>query len=277
MDTKLPPTLARTLGMAAPLLAALALAACATKPPASDVEATQEFKQTNDPLEPTNRFFYDVNDKLDRYTLKPVAQGYVAVVPAPVRTGLHNVLTNLSSPVLFADDVSQGNPHRAGATFVRFIVNSTAGIGGVFDVAKGLGYPSHDTNFGVTLALWGVPAGPFLYLPLLGPSSPRAVAGFAADIALDPFTYVPRGYGLLTLNWARYGLGLLDTRSRFLGDLDHVKAGALDPYATFRSLYRQNLDSQIEAARRDQVGSAPQAAPQPAPQPGQQPDPKPAS
>jgi phospholipid-binding lipoprotein MlaA len=238
-------------------LAVVTLSGCATKPPASDVGATQEYQQTNDPLEPTNRFFYDVNDKLDRYTLKPVAQGYVAVVPAPVRTGVHNVLTNLSSPVLFADDVSQGNPRRAGDTFMRFLINSTAGGLGIFDPATGWGYPAHDTNFGVTLALWGVPSGPYLYLPLLGPSSPRAAAGFAADIALDPFTYVPRGYGLLTLNWARYGLGLVDTRSRYLTDLDRVKAGALDPYATFRSLYRQNLDTQIEAARHDRPATPP--------------------
>ena len=247
-------------------LAALALSACATRPPASDVEATQEYEQTNDPFEPANRFFYKVNDKIDRYTLKPIAQGYVAVVPAPVRTGLHNVLANISSPVLFADDVSQANPHRAGDTFMRFLINSTIGIGGVLDVAKGLGFPSHDTNFGITLALWGVPSGPFLYLPVLGPSSPRGVAGFAADIALDPFTYVPRGYGLLTLNWARQGLGAIDTRSRFLTDLDRVQASALDPYATFRSLYRQNLASQIEAARHDQTGSA-STATQPGPLP----------
>ncbi len=239
------------------LAAALALSACATKPPATDAEATQEYQQTNDPLEPTNRFFYGVNDKIDRYTLKPIAQGYVYVVPTPVRTGLHNVLANLSSPVLFADDVSQANPRRAGDTFMRFLINSTAGGLGIFDVAKGWGYAAHDTNFGITLALWGVPSGPFLFLPVLGPSSPRAAAGFAADIALDPFTYVPRGYGLLTLNWARFGLGAIDTRSRYLTDLDRVKAGALDPYATFRSLYRQNLASEIEAARQDRRGSQP--------------------
>jgi phospholipid-binding lipoprotein MlaA len=239
------------------LSAALTLSACATKPPASDKDATADYEQTNDPLEPTNRFFYDVNDKLDHYTLKPVAEAYVYVVPSPVRTGVHNVLTNLSSPVLFADDVSQANPRRAGDTFMRFIINSTAGGLGVFDVASGWGYPIHSTNFGVTLALWGVPEGPYLYLPLLGPSSPRAGAGFGVDTVLDPFTWVPRGYGLLTLNWARYGLGLLDARSRYASDLDHVKAGALDPYATFRSLYRQNLNSQIEEARHDRPATPP--------------------
>jgi phospholipid-binding lipoprotein MlaA len=228
------------------LLGVLALSACAggtSAPAGSDAD------DVNDPYEQTNRFFYRVDDTLVRYTIKPVSQGYVAVVPTPVRTGLHNVLTNLSSPVLFTNDVAQAKPRRAGDTFMRFIINSTVGGLGVFDVASDWGYKAHETNFGVTLGLWGMPAGPYLYLPILGPSSPRGVAGTALDAAVDPFTYVPHGYGLITLNWARYGLGVVDTYSRVSGDLEHVKAGALDPYATFRSLYRQHVQSQIDEAR----------------------------
>ncbi len=237
--------------------AALGLSGCASKPPASDQEATADFQQTNDPYEPANRFSYRVSDTIDRYSLKPVAQGYVYVVPAPVRTGVHNVLANLSSPVLFADDVSQANPRFAGDTFMRFLINSTAGGLGVFDVASGWGYPGHTTSFAVTLALWGVPSGPYLYLPLLGPSSPRDATGFGIDSALDPFSYVPHGFGLKTFNWARYGVALIDVRSRHLTDLDAVKKGALDPYATFRSLYRQNLQSQIDASRQDKAATTP--------------------
>ena len=227
----------------------LALAACATKPPASDADAVAEYEQTNDPLEPTNRVLYKVNDTLDRYALKPVAQSYVYVVPTPVRTGLHNVLANLSSPVLFTNDVAQGKPRRAGDTFMRFLINSTAGGLGIFDVAKSLGYKDHDTGFGVTLGLWGVPSGPYLYLPFLGPSSPRGAAGFALDTAVDPFTYVPHGYGLKTLNWARFGATAIDTRASLLGDLDKIQASALDPYASIRSLYRQHVQSQVDAAQ----------------------------
>ena len=240
------------LATAAMMLSTLAgLGGCAgSAPAAGDAEA-------NDPYESTNRFFYKVDDTLVRYTIKPVSDGYVYVVPAPVRTGLHNVLVNLSSPVLFADDVSQGKPRRAGDTFMRFLINTTAGGLGTFDVAADWGYPGHASNFGVTLALWGVPSGPYLYLPLLGPSSPRALAGSGVDGALDPFSYVPHGYGLLTLNWARYGLGLLDTYSRNENDLEHVKAGALDPYATFRSLYVQHTQSQIDNARNDARATPP--------------------
>jgi len=244
-------------------LAGLALNACATRPPASDPDAVAEYEQTNDPLEPTNRFFYGVNDKLQRYALNPVSQGYVHVVPPPVRGGVHNVLSNLTSPVTFADDVTQANPRRAGTTFMRFVINSTAGGLGIFDVATGWGYPMHDTDFNVTLALWGVPAGPYLYLPVLGPSSPRGVAGYGADIVLDPFTWVPRGYGLITFNWARYGLTLVDRYSRYAGDIKHVKEGALDPYATFRSLYRQNLAARVAAARQDDPGTPPAWSPPP--------------
>ncbi len=254
----------RPLAAIAMLALGLGLSACGGQQSQPGAEADQ----TNDPYESTNRFFYGVNDKLDRYALKPVAQGYIYIVPNPVRGSVHNVLSNLSSPVTFADDVSQANPRRAGDTFMRFIINSTAGGFGLFDVATGWGYPTHDTDFGVTLALWGVPSGPYLYLPLLGPSSPRAVAGYGADIALDPFTWVPRDHGLLTLNWARNGLNLLDTRARLIPDLDKVKEGALDPYATYRSLYQQNLAAKIEAARNDKPGTPPLWA-TPATAPGQ--------
>jgi len=251
------PFRARHLATALVLTAALSVSACGSPPPPGSVAQAED---VNDPLEGTNRFLYRINDGLDTYVFRPVAVAYRDVVPGGVRRPIHNVLVNLSSPVVFANDVLEAKPRRAGDTMMRFLINSTAGVAGLFDVATDLGYPAHSADLGVTLALWGVPSGPYLYLPLLGPSSPRGVAGFAIDTAVDPFTYVPRGYGLLTLNWARYGLGLLDARSRYASDLDHVKSGALDPYATFRSLYRQNLDSQIEAARHDRPATPPAGA-----------------
>ena len=234
------------------LMATLALASlsgCATKP--TDPQALADYKSTNDPLEPTNRFFYKVNDTVDRYTLKPVARAYVSVVPQPVRTGVHNSLDNFRSPALFFNDVLEAKPKRAGTTFMRFLINSTVGVVGIFDVAKGWGYPGHEADGGMTLAIWGVPQGPYLFLPGLGPSSPRAVTGFGMDIALTPMTYVPRGYGLLTLNWSLYGIGVVDARSQVLDELDQINNDALDPYATLRSLYRQHRAAQIDALRKD--------------------------
>jgi phospholipid-binding lipoprotein MlaA len=234
---------------------AAALGGCASSPPAAPAQTADA--EPNDPFENTNRFFYRVNDTLDTYALKPVAQAYVFVLPSPVRTGVHNVLANLSAPVLFANDVAQAKPRRAGDTFMRFVINSSVGVLGVFDVAKSVGYKAHETDGGITLALWGVPAGPFLYLPVLGPSNPRDATGFALDTGVDPFTYVPRGYGLLTLNWARYGLGAVDTRASLLGDIDRIKSTALDPYATFRSLYLQHRQSQIDNTRNDTRATQP--------------------
>lgn len=235
-----------------------ALSGCATAPPASDPEAVAEFRQTNDPIEPTNRVFYKINTGLDTVILKPAAQAYQYVVPGPVRTGIHNVLSNLGAPVRLVNDSLQGKPRRAGDTAMRFLINSTAGVLGVFDVAKNLGYPGHDTDFGLTLANWGVPEGPFLFLPILGPSSPREAAGFGADIALDPFTWVGRGVtGVTAASWTRTGLGALDTRERLLDVIDQINKTALDPYATFRSLYRQNRAGKLEAMRADNRATIP--------------------
>jgi phospholipid-binding lipoprotein MlaA len=164
---------------------------------------------------------------------------------------------NLTTPVNFINDVVQTKPRRAGDTFMRFIINTTAGVGGLFDVAARLGYPYHDNDFGLTLALWGVPEGPFLFLPVLGPSNPRDATGYGVDIAFDPLTYVPGGYGLRTFSDVRIGVAAVDARSQVLDDVDSVKKTALDPYATFRSLYRQNRESTINRVETEDRATVP--------------------
>lgn len=236
-------------------MALLSLSGCATRP--TDPQELADYNARNDPYESTNRFFYRVNNTADRYTLKPVAKAYVAVVPEPVRNGVHRALGNFASPSIFANDVLEGKPRRAGDTFMRFLINSTVGVAGVFDVASGWGYPLHEANGGMTLANWGVPSGPYLYLLGLGPSSPRALTGFGMDIGLSPLSYVPRGYGLLTLNWALYGVGVVDARAQVLDALDQVNRDALDPYATLRSLYRQHSEGQVAALREDKRMTTP--------------------
>jgi phospholipid-binding lipoprotein MlaA len=243
-------------------LLAVVLAGCATPPPANDPEAVADFQQTNDPLEPTNRVFYAVNNGLDTVILRPAAQAYRFVVPGGVRTGIHNVLSNLGTPVQLSNDVLQGKPVRAGDTAMRFLINSTVGLVGVFDVATGWGYPNHDTDFGMTLANWGVPDGPFLFLPVLGPSNPRDFAGFGVDMAQDPFTWVGHTTALTVVNWTRFGLNALDSRERYLDPVDQIKKTALDPYATFRSLYRQHREGQIKELRADRRATVPVWFPQ---------------
>ena len=237
--------------------ALLCLTGCATRPPASDVEATQEFNENNDPYEPANRIGFAINDGLDTYFLAPVARAYRYAVPGAIRRPVHNVLQNMTSPVLFINDVVQTKPRRAGDTFMRFVINTTAGVGGLFDIAAEVGYPYHDNDFGTTLALWGVPEGPFLFLPVLGPSNPRDATGYGVDILFDPLTYAPNGHGLRTLEYARIGVSAVDSRERVLDEVDSIKKTALDPYATFRSLYRQNRENTIEQIEAEKRGTVP--------------------
>jgi phospholipid-binding lipoprotein MlaA len=160
----------------------------------------------SDPYEATNRKLYDVSATLDKNAIRPATLAYRNATPSGVRTHLHDLLTNLANPAQFANDVFQGKPHKAGNTFMRLVINTTIGVGGVFDVASGLGYPDHSTDFGLTLALWGVPSGPYLFLPLLGPSNPRDGIAYGVNSVLSPFTWVSFG-GSATLGYARFGVG----------------------------------------------------------------------
>ncbi len=233
---------------------ALFVAGCATQPPAGDAAAQADFRELNDPLEPTNRVFYSINDGLDTYVLRPAAVAY-RQIPGAVRRPIHNVLANMGGPTTFANEVLQAHPRKAGDAMMRFVINSTAGVGGLFDVATDLGYPDHDTDFGLTLSVWGVGQGPFLFLPVLGPSNPRDATGFAGQIALDPLTYAAFP-GSKTLGYTRYGLTAVDTRERLIDPIDQIKRNALDPYATFRSLYRQHRTEQ-EVQSKDKPATVP--------------------
>lgn len=233
----------------------LLVVVCVPKPPLDAVSAA-EAQELNDPYESTNRFFYTVNDGLDTYVLRPVAVAYRAAVPGAVRRPIRNVLTNLAAPTAFANEVIQTHPRKAGDMAMRFLINSTVGVGGLFDVATEAGYPDHDVDFGLTLALWGVGEGPFLFLPVLGPSNPRDVTGFGAQFGLDPLTYASFG-GSATLGVSRAAVSAVDTRERLLDPIDSIKRGALDPYATFRSLYRQNRADEVARVQADRPATVP--------------------
>ena len=233
------------------------LAGCATPPPASDPDALADYRETNDPLEPTNRAIYAFDNALDNAILRPVAQAYRFALPQSVRTGVHNVLSNLSTPVQLGNDVMEAKPRRAGDTTMRFLINTTVGVVGIFDVARDWGYPNHDADFGLTLAVWGVPAGPYLFLPVFGPSNPRDGIGLGIDSAMDPFTWVGQGAVVRALTWSRWAITAVDERERHLDDIASVKKTALDPYATFRSLYRQHRRSQIEDLQNDKRATIP--------------------
>ena len=225
------------------LLAVSAVAGCATVP--EDPYERAAFEEANDPLEPTNRAIFSFNRELDRYFFRPLAEGYRTIVPEPGRRSLRNFLNNLRTPVILANDLFQAELRRASITLGRFAVNSTAGVGGLFDVATWMGLEFHDEDFGQTLAVWGMPAGPFIMLPIFGPSSPRHAIGLVADAFLDPLTYVAENNDVEYALVIRSFVDGIDKRARVIDVLDEIEKTSLDFYATIRSLYRQRRADEI--------------------------------
>lgn len=227
---------------------AAALSACATVP--TDPEDRAEYEAVNDPLEPTNRAVMDFNLAVDDAVLQPVARAYRATLPDEARTHIRNVLQNLRSPLVFANDALQGEPDRAGQTLIRFMINSTMGLGGIIDVVGETGGPRfHDEDFGQTLAVWGVGEGPYLVLPLIGPSNPRDATGLAMEFVADPTDLVLANQDLDWVSWTRLGFVVVDTRTELLDPIDDLKRSSLDFYAAVRSIYRQRRASEV--ANRD--------------------------
>lgn len=222
---------------------ALIVPGCATPP--TDPDALAAYEEANDPLEPMNREIFKFNQFADKYLIKPVAQGYVYVVPADGRKSVRNFLNNLRSPVVLANDILQGEVQRAGTTLARAVFNTTIGIGGLFDVGSGIGLPYHDEDFGQTLAVWGIGEGPYLVLPVLGPSNPRDTVGIVVDGFMDPLNlyldHTDRAY----LIYVRAAIDGIDKRSQVLDVLDELERTSLDFYATIRSLYRQRRIEEI--------------------------------
>ncbi|WP_316980192.1 MlaA family lipoprotein [Shumkonia mesophila] len=233
-----------------PVLGALVLvlglvAGCATAPDPTDREAVVEFQQINDPGEPTNRAVFAVNQVLDKGVLKPAAGMYRHLVPPAVRTGVGNALNNLRSPVIFFNDVLQGEMRRAGVTFMRFVINTTIGIGGLGDPASDMGFPYHSEDFGQTLAAWGVGEGPFVMLPVFGPSNPRDAVGLVVDFLVDPINMWANNTDREYITYARGATRAVDERARNYDLLEDIERSSLDFYATIRSLYRQRRVDEI--------------------------------
>ena len=233
----------------AALVLVVGVSGCASAPDRSDAEAYAEWQEINDPLEPMNRAIFQVNRGLDTLILKPFAIMYSVFLPPPFQTGIHNFLNNLRTPVILANDLLQVNMDNAGTTFTRFLINTTIGVGGLGDPATDLGWQRHDDDFGITLAVWGVGEGPYLMLPVMGPSNPRDGVGRAVDsFVLDPFGLLGAlgNDALFPYSMARTVLTAVDTRSRFIGELEEVEKTSLDFYAAVRSLYRQNRRSDVD-------------------------------
>lgn len=255
MTAFLPRAKASRLGLA--LIAGLAIAGCAAAPDPTDKDAVAEFEEINDPIEPTNRAIFKANRVVDKAVLKPVAFVYKEYTPAFLQKSVFNLLNNLRAPVIFFNDVLQGELQRAGTTLVRFVINSTVGIGGLRDQAGPWGFEHHSEDFGQTLAVWRVPEGPFIMLPILGPSNPRDTVGLVVDYLIDPLNIWLTNTNREEWIYVRTGMRIVDERARNYDVLEDLERSSLDFYAAMRSSYRQR--------REDEIGQGKSTATLPAP------------
>lgn len=198
-----------------------------------------------DPLQGFNRKIFRFNDFVDAWGLEPMARGWRWIVPGVVRTGLSNFFDNLGTPVVALNSALQGKGHDAVNDVARLLVNTTLGLGGFIDVASRFELDRHDEDFGQTLGVWGVPPGPYLVLPFLGPSSPREMAGMGVDAT-----------GTLYLAWidTLYVVGprmvdLVNSRAAVIDQVRDIRAASFDFYAAVRNGYRQRRQAQVEDRR----------------------------
>ena len=224
--------LSLTVRRVLPWIALLILNGCATAPG----------RTTNtDPLQKLNRGVYKFNDVLDKATLKPVAKGYQKITPQWMRTGVSNFFDNLGEPWTIVNELFQGKPKAMGQQTGRFVINTVLGIGGLFDVAGKMNLPAQKEDFGQTLAVWGLPSGPYVVLPLLGPSSIRDGFGRIPDYFGHPLTYA-------NVNWkARTALAVVDAvsaREKLLS-VEGVLDKAYDPYSVMRDVWVQQREYEI--------------------------------
>jgi phospholipid-binding lipoprotein MlaA len=228
----------RTIGI---LVLTLLAGGCASTAATQDTDATT----VSDPLEGVNRFFFDLNQRLDRDAGKPAATAYRENVPQSVRGGLHNVLDNLGGPVNVANDLLEAQLENAGIAAGRFLVNTTIGVAGIFDVATDWGMPDRDRDFGETLGTYGVPTGPYLVLPLRGSTDVRDFAGNYVDGFATPLHFV-RYDGNQYVGWMKSTLGSMDNRSANIVTYADIERSSVDYYAAMRTLYLERRARLIE-------------------------------
>ncbi len=235
----------RMARLAAVAVVAASLGGCAMF--SSDPEVQAELAETNDPFEPFNRQMFAFNMALDTLILKPISVVYRDAVPDGVKGVIRNFVDNLKLPFTAVNDMAQGNMDRAGDALGRFMVNSTFGMAGLFDATKDMGvnHPYHSEDFGQTLATWGLEDGPYLVLPIFGPSNFRDSVGLAVGFVADPAGYLVTEVGGSGMTFATTGADAVDFRAENIETIDTLQKQSLDFYATVRSLYRQRRESEI--------------------------------
>lgn len=233
--------LARILSRSLLLGALLAVSACTTT--GSNKNNTLTASVDNDPIEPWNRTVFQLNRTVDGTVLKPVTLAYRWAVPAKGQEMVHNFITNLYTPVVFANSVLQLDPQNSFSSFWRFFVNTAFGIGGLFDVASETDLKVRETDLGQTFAMYGADTGPYLVLPIIGPSNARDALGRIGDAFINPFNHVDEG-----ASYVLWSTTAVDRRSINMKLIDDIYATSLDPYSTFRSAYTQKRSGDIRRA-----------------------------
>jgi phospholipid-binding lipoprotein MlaA len=208
------------------------------------VPALAQNQQVNDPIEPINRGIFAINELIDTILVKPIVITYNAVLPKPIRTGISNVFSNLDDVFIGANHALQGRGKDAGTSFGRVLINSTVGLGGLIDIASLNGLQKGEGDFGQTLGVWGVGAGPYIVLPLLGPSNARDTVGRAARIASDPRTYMSRPW-----SYSLTGLEFIQIKADNAENSNIVDSSSLDKYSFTRSLYMQRRNSLVTSGK----------------------------
>lgn len=241
------------------ILLSLSVVGCANSRDMNNQYSTDY--SNNDPLETVNRAIFSFNDTVDTFVIKPIAQGYRAIVPVPVRDAVRNFLRNLKSPINFANQVLQGDLTGAGTVATRFVVNSTIGVAGLMDVGENFGLEHEEEDFGQTLAVWGVPQGPYVVVPLLGPSNPRDIVGLVVDTIADPLNIYAEEHDKMWITYTRAGLTVIDNRARLIDPMDDLKRNSLDYYATIRSVYTQFRNAQVTDTAKGQMLGKPTGVP----------------
>lgn len=212
-------------------------------------QAELETGEVYDPIEPANRMVFAVNDTVDIFVLQPSAYLYKEAVPGPVRDMVRSFLDWLKTPVVLANDLFQGDWRAAGTTASRFVAN--APFFGFVDNATGLGLEHREEDFGQTLAVYGSTDGPYIVLPLLGPSNARDTVGIVVDYFLDPINYIGNGNPLdgdadrTRIQVARRAVGAVDFRARHFATINELKQTSVDYYARVRTIYKQRRDALI--------------------------------
>lgn len=225
------------------LMLLLGVAACATPP--TDPAERAAFDETNDPLEPMNRQIFAVNQFADDIFLAPLADIYRTLTPPPIQSRFSNVLDNLRQPLVLTNNLLQGDFHTASMTLGRFAINTVWGVGGLFDVATDYNYPRQLGDFGQTLDRWGAPEGPYLVLPLFGPSNARDAVGLGVDAVADPLSWGFHGAVADDLSYGRAGMGGITQRAEALDPLKELRRNSIDFYATLRSVVRQHRAAEL--------------------------------